>query len=63
MAIIHNRVLPPGGMRPGGGTDADQPAAPDADQPGAQPCLSATWRLPDGTPVRGVFATARYRPG
>ena len=24
-----------------------------------QPCLSATWRLPDGTKVRGVLATAR----
>ena len=24
------------------------------------PCLSATWRLPDGTQARGVFATARY---
>jgi len=24
------------------------------------PCLSATWRLPDGTRARGVFATARY---
>lgn len=27
-----------------------------------QPCLSATWRLADGTQVRGVFATARYLP-
>lgn len=26
------------------------------------PCLSATWRLPDGTQARGVFATARYVP-
>jgi hypothetical protein len=25
-----------------------------------QPCLSASWRLADGTQVRGVFATARY---
>jgi Maltokinase N-terminal cap domain len=24
------------------------------------PCPSATWRLPDGTQARGVFATARY---
>jgi len=24
------------------------------------PCLSATWRLTDGTRARGVFATARY---
>lgn len=42
-----NRIL-----RPGGG------AAP-ASQSG-QPCLSATWRLPDGTVVRGIIATARY---
>jgi hypothetical protein len=27
-----------------------------------RPCLSAIWRLPDGTPARGVFATARYTP-
>ncbi len=27
-----------------------------------QPCLSATWRLPDGTSARGIFATARYTP-
>lgn len=27
-----------------------------------QPCLSATWRLPDGTLARGIFATARYTP-
>jgi hypothetical protein len=25
-----------------------------------QPCLSATWRLPDGTVVRGIIATAHY---
>ncbi len=27
-----------------------------------RPCLSATWRLADGTQVRGTFATARYLP-
>jgi len=27
-----------------------------------QPCLSATWRLADGTQARGIFATARYLP-
>jgi maltokinase-like protein len=26
-----------------------------------QPCLWAPWRLPDGTPARGVLASARYR--
>jgi len=25
-----------------------------------QPCLSAIWRLPDGTRVRGILATAQY---
>jgi hypothetical protein len=25
-----------------------------------QPCLSATWRLPDGTRIRGILATAQY---
>ena len=25
-----------------------------------QPCLSATWQLPDGTDVRGIIATAQY---
>lgn len=27
-----------------------------------QPCLSARWRLADGSLVRGTFATARYLP-
>ena len=27
-----------------------------------QPCLTATWRLHDGTPARGTFATAQYTP-
>ena len=31
-------------------------AAPSA----GQPCLSASWRLPDGTRVRGTLATAQY---
>jgi len=26
-----------------------------------QPCLWAPWRLPDGTPARGVLASAQYR--
>ena len=36
---------------------------PDGDTLGGatgQPCLSATWRLPDGTRVRGTLATAQY---
>ena len=27
-----------------------------------QPGLSAVWRLPDGTQVRGILATAEYGP-
>jgi hypothetical protein len=42
-----NRILQPGDR-----IDDNRDAGP--------PCLSATWRLPDGTHVRGVFATARY---
>lgn len=34
------------------------PLAP-APEPG-QPCLTATWRLPDGTRVRGVMASAQF---
>jgi hypothetical protein len=41
-----NRILRPGG------------AAPTSQS--GQPCLSATWRLPDGTVVRGIIATAQY---
>ena len=35
----------------------DSPALRDA---AGHPCLSGPWRLPDGTPARGVFATAEY---
>ncbi len=39
-------------------TDGDGAPASDA---AGRPCLSGTWRRPDGTPVRGVLATARYK--
>ena len=42
-----NRIL-----QPGDGIDSNRGAG--------RPCLSATWRLPDGRHVRGVFATAQY---
>ena len=42
-----NRILQPGG----GAAPADE---------ARQPCLSATWRLPDGTQTRGILATAQY---
>lgn len=37
---------------------------PDTAQGGrvAQPGVSATWQQPDGTPARGMFATAEYQP-
>lgn len=38
------------------------PGGTGAGEPG-QPCLLATWRLPDGTHARGVLATARYIHG
>lgn len=41
-------------LQPGDGIDVNRGAGP--------PCLSATWRLPDGTGVRGVFAAAQYSP-
>jgi hypothetical protein len=41
-----NRILQPGDGAPAGES--------------GQPCLSATWRLPDGTDVRGIIATAQY---
>ncbi len=45
-----NRVLEPGGNLVAAAGRA------------GQPCISATWRLADGTPVRGVLATAQYVP-
>jgi Maltokinase N-terminal cap domain len=36
-------------------------SSPAADGAG-QPCLSAPWRLADGTQARGVLATAKYTP-
>jgi hypothetical protein len=41
-----NRILQPGGAVPASAS--------------GQPCLSATWQLPDGTDVRGIIATAQY---
>jgi hypothetical protein len=52
MAIIHDTTMSPAKLRPA------EPAGP-AGQPG----LSAAWRLPDGTQVRGILATAEHMPG
>jgi hypothetical protein len=49
LVVRLNRVL-----RPDGGSTAAGAAG--------RPCLHATWRLPDGIPARGVFATAQYIP-
>jgi hypothetical protein len=60
MAIIHDTTMNPGKLdlltvrvnrvlRPAG------PAGP--------PGLSAVWRLPDGTQVRSILATAEHEPG
>jgi hypothetical protein len=46
-----NRVLQANGDAGGGAAPADG---------AARPCLSATWRLPDGARARGIFATAQY---
>jgi hypothetical protein len=43
------------------GASAGADGAPAGDAAG-RPCLSGTWRRPDGTRVRGVLATARYTP-
>jgi hypothetical protein len=48
LAIRIARILQPGG-------DGAEP-----DDAAGQPCLSGTWRRPDGTRARGVLATARY---
>ncbi len=46
LSIRINRILHPGAQ---GGQ-------------AGQPCLSAPWRLPDGTQARGILATAQYTP-
>jgi maltokinase-like protein len=45
-------------LQPDGAAAPVAPLAP-APEPG-QPCLTATWRLPDGTRVRGVMASAQF---
>jgi hypothetical protein len=52
LVITVNRVLRPDDAGP------DRGPAGDADRGR----LSAPWRLPDGTPVRGCLAAARYMP-
>ncbi len=52
LVITVNRVLEAGGVGP------DHGPAGEAERGR----LSAPWRLPDGTPVRGCLAAARYVP-
>jgi len=47
LTVRVHRTLPPDGSTTDEGDGA------------GRPCLSATWRLPDGTPARGVLATAQ----
>ncbi|MBO0772239.1 MAG: 1,4-alpha-glucan branching protein [Actinobacteria bacterium] len=51
---IHRILRPAGDAGPGGG------AVPGDGAGAGRPCISATWRLPDGTLARGSFASARY---
>ena len=55
LVVRVSRVLRPGG------TAASAASAASAAEAG-QPCLTATWRLPDGTRVRGIMASAQYTP-
>jgi hypothetical protein len=45
---VHRALRPAGGAVPEDGTGA------------GRPCVSATWRRPDGTRARGTLVTARY---
>jgi hypothetical protein len=51
-----------GGARPGQLTVRVNRILRPGGQAG-QPGLSAPWRLPDGTAVRGILATAQYATG
>lgn len=58
---IHRILRPAGDASPAGGTSpADGISPAGGARPAGQPCLSATWQLPDGTRARGTFVTARY---
>ena len=62
LVVRVSRVLQPDGTAvsaslPGPASSAG-PAASVAEA--GRPCLTATWRLPDGTRVHGIMASARY---
>jgi len=55
------RVAPSAPVAPAASTAPAASVAPAASAAEAgQPCLTATWRLPDGTRVRGIMASAQY---
>jgi len=59
LVVRVSRVLQPDGTAASSAPTAPvPPAAPVAEV--GQPCLTATWRLPDGTRVRGIMASAQY---
>jgi len=59
LVVRVSRVLQPDGTAaPVAPAASAGPAASTADR--GRPCLTATWRLPDGTRVRGIMASAQY---
>jgi len=56
LVIRLSRILQPDGAAAPVIPSATVASATEA----AQPCLTATWRLPDGTRVRGIMASAQY---
>jgi Maltokinase N-terminal cap domain len=65
LVVRVSRVLQPDGTAASASTAASGAPAASAGPAASvaeagRPCLTATWRLPDGTRVRGVMASARY---
>jgi hypothetical protein len=58
MAIIHDTTMSPGKLEL---LTTWLPARPSG--PAGQPGLSAAWRLPNCTQVRGILATAEHMSG
>jgi hypothetical protein len=56
LVVRVSRVLQPGDSAVSAASAASAALVAEA----ARPCLTATWRLPDGTRVRGIMASAQY---
>jgi Maltokinase N-terminal cap domain len=56
LVVRVSRVLQPGGTAVSAVSAAPAASAAEA----GRPCLTASWRLPDGTRVRGIMASAQY---